>query len=141
MVYDSLRKLLELHEGNRRLPYKDTVGKLTIGLGFNLTDVGLYPEEIEFVYENRIRRLANEVERALPWAADLDPVRLTVIMDMAYNLGVPGLLGFKRTLNTVKQGDYALASRQMLESKWAGQVGRRARRLSEMMRTGEWPTS
>lgn len=135
-----LTKLLVLHEGYRQKPYKDTVGKLTIGYGFNLDDVGLYPEECDFIIQNRIRRIAVELEKALPWVDDLDPVRTAVLLDMAYNMGIPTLLTFKKTLAKVKEGDYQTAASMMLQSKWAGQVGRRAVRLSTMMRKGEWPS-
>lgn len=134
-----LVRLLALHEGNKRFPYKDTVGKTTIGIGFNLTDVGLYPEEIEFILNNRLRLLESELSRHLPWLDQLDPVRLAVVFDMAYNMGVPVLLTFKTTLGRIKDGNYLGASQSMMQSLWARQVGRRAVRLSEMMRKGEWP--
>lgn len=134
-----LTKLLVLHEGYRQKPYKDTVGKLTIGYGFNLDDVGLYPEECDFIIQNRIRRIAVELEKALPWVDDLDPVRTAVLLDMAYNMGIPTLLTFKKTLAKIKEADYQTAASMMLQSKWARQVGKRAVRLSTMMRKGEWP--
>lgn len=139
MTPTNLRELLVLHEGYRAKPYVDTVGKVTIGYGFNLTDVGLYPEESEFILNNRLSKLDEELERALPWLATLDEVRLAVIFDMAYNMGVPTLLTFKNTLRYVKEGNYLQASLNMIQSKWAKQVGRRSTRLAEMMRTGEWP--
>lgn len=140
-MYNDIRKLLTLHEGYRQFPYKDTVGKVTIGVGFNLTDVGLLPEEVDFILTNRIQKVAAELEKALPWIENLDPVRIAVLVDMGFNLGTKGLLAFKRTLGSVQRGDYALASIQMLESKWARQVGKRARRLANMMKTGEWPSA
>lgn len=136
---DNLVDLLKLHEGYRAKPYVDTVGKVTIGYGFNLTDVGLYPEESEFILNNRLRRLEGELEKALPWLGQLDAVRLAVIFDMAYNMGVPTLLTFKNTLRYVREGNYTQAALNMIQSKWARQVGRRSTRLAEMMRTGEWP--
>jgi len=134
-----LVKMLKEHEGVRRFPYKDTVGKLTIGVGFNLTDVGLYPEEIDFILKNRLEKLARSLEQHLPWADSLDAVRLAVLMDMAYNLGVGGLLAFKNTLAYIKAGNYTAAALNMVKSKWAKQVGRRATVLAEMMRTGRMP--
>jgi lysozyme len=133
-----LRKMLELHEGNKRYPYRCTAGKLTIGVGFNLDDVGLYPEEIAFILDNRINLVRKGLESELPWFKDLDEVRQAVLIDMGYNLGVDGLLKFKRTLGSIQRGHYATAAIQMLESKWATQVGDRADRLSDMMETGEW---
>lgn len=135
-----LVKLLTLHEGYRQFPYRDTVGKLTVGIGINLDDTGLYLDEAQAVLDLRLAKVAVELEKHLPWVADLDEVRACVLVDMAYNLGISGLLGFKNTLRFVKEGKYAEASYGMLQSKWARQVGRRATRLSTMMRTGVWPS-
>jgi lysozyme len=137
-VADKLTEMVSLHEGVRRFPYRCTAGKLTIGVGFNLDDVGLYPEEIDFILSNRLRLVRTRLEKDLPWFSGLDEVRQAVLIDMGYNIGVDGLLKFKRTLGSVQRGDYAAAAVQMLESKWAGQVGKRAERLSDMMETGEW---
>jgi lysozyme len=132
-------KLLELHEGRRTFPYRDTVGKLTIGIGFNLDDVGLLPEEIDFVLRNRVSLVRTRLEDVLPVFSTLDEVRQAVLIDMAYNLGTEGLLKFKMTLNSIRAGRYQEAAEMMLDSRWADQVGRRAYRLAEMMRTGQWP--
>jgi lysozyme len=149
-MYNTIEKLLTLHEGTRQFPYDDTTGntivlptggKASIGIGFNLTDVGLYPEEIQFILKNRLRLLEPEVEQAFSWYADLDPVRKAVILDMAYNMGVPTLRSFYTTLGLVREGNYVEASRQMLRSLWAKQVKKRAKRLSKMMETGQWPVS
>lgn len=134
-----LRALLVLHEGNKRFPYRCTAGKLTIGIGFNLDDVGLYPEEVEFIFNNRIRRVEEDLERVFPWYHELDEVRQAVVLDMAYNMGLKTLLTFKRTMGSIRDGNYKLAAAQMLESLWAKQVGARAERLSRMMETGKWP--
>ena len=139
MTRTKLQDLLRLHEGVKRFPYRCTAGKLTIGVGFNLDDVGLYPEEIDFILDNRIRRTEEEVERVFPWYNELDEVRQAVIVDMAYNMGIATLQQFKRTLGSVRDGDYVRAAAQMLQSKWARQVKNRAIRLSIMMETGEWP--
>ncbi len=126
---------LRAHEGVRSKPYRDTVGKLTIGVGRNLDDRGLSPEEIDFLLSNDIDDHWVELLTALPWVTRLSPTRQIVLLDMAFNLGVPGLLKFAHTLDSIKSGDYALAAKQMLQSKWARQVGPRARRLSQMMLT------
>lgn len=133
-----LNEMLELHEGNKRFPYRCTAGKLTIGVGFNLDDVGLYPEEIQFILDNRVRLVRTRLVAELPWFGRLNDVRQAVLIDMGFNLGVDGLLAFKRTLGSIERGDYKLAAEQMLESKWARQVKSRADRLSKMMETGTW---
>jgi lysozyme len=136
-----IKPLLILHEGNRRYPYRCTAGKLTIGVGFNLDDVGLYPEEIDFILDNRVKQVRQGLVKALPWFVRLNEVRQAVLIDMAFNLGLEGLLKFKRTLGNIQNEHYELAARQMLESLWAKQVKGRAIRLSKMMRTGEWPST
>jgi lysozyme len=134
-------ELLTLHEGVRRYPYEDTVGKLTIGVGFNIEDVGLYPEEIQFILKNRVEKVEADLERAFPWYHELDDVRKAVLVDMCYNMGISTLKQFYTTLGHIKDGNYTEASRQMLKSLWAKQVKGRAKRLSRMMETGQWPES
>ena len=137
MNYNRLIEQLKLHEGVRDRPYKDSVGKLTIGVGRNLTDKGLKPKEIEYLLMNDIMDCIDDLNKYLPWWRQLNEVRQRVLMDMCFNLGIGGLLGFKNTLAFIQSGDYEQASQNMLSSKWASQVGQRARRLSEMMRTGQ----
>jgi lysozyme len=136
----NLREMLELHEGKRYKPYTDTVGKLTIGIGRNLTDRGLSEDEVQLLFSNDIRIATQELERFFPWTMHLDPVRKAVLVDMSFNMGMPVLRQFKHTLGFVERGEYKDAAFAMLQSKWAKQVGSRALRLSKMMDTGEWPT-
>lgn len=135
----NLEQLLILHEGKRLKPYKDTVGKMTIGIGRNLEDKGLSESEILYLFRNDLRQHSQEVEQAYPWVSNLDPVRKAVLVDMCFNLGIIGLSQFVRTLELIRNGEYEKAAVAMLQSKWASQVGNRAKRLSEMMRTGKWP--
>lgn len=132
---------LRLHEGERRKAYRDTVGKLTIGIGRNLDDKGLRRDEIEYLLANDIADSRADLDRYLPWWRGLDPVRQRVLIDMVFNMGAGspqrgGLLSFVNTLSNIRQGRYAEAADMMLASKWAAQVGRRAVRLATMMRTG-----
>lgn len=135
----ALRRQIRLHEGERLKVYKCTSGKLTIGVGRNLEDRGITIEESNMLLDNDLAAFQVELLRKLPWVADLDEVRQRVLIDMAFNLGVAGLLTFKKTLAAVKRGDYAKAAPMMLDSKWAEQVGKRAERLSTMMLTGKDP--
>lgn len=135
---DRLVRLLQRHEGLRLVPYRDTTGHLTIGYGLNL-DAGISKAEAEWLLRTRVMAATEAVARSLPWWARLDEVRRSVLVDMAYNLGIAGLLKFRRTLAAIERGDYDAAARGMLASLWARQVGQRAVRLATMMRTGEWP--
>ena len=136
---DAMVRQLRLHEGERLKPYRDTVGKLTIGVGRNLDDRGITREESAMLLANDIAAEERELLRALPWVATLDAVRQRVLLDMSFNMGLVGLLGFKRTLATIQAGEYQAAAMMMLDSRWAKQVGRRAERLSRMMATGMEP--
>lgn len=132
-----LKDQLARHEGVRHKVYKDTVGKLTIGIGRNLTDVGLSHAEIDLLFDNDIERTIAGVRQvpAFIWLEG-DDVRQRVLINMAFNLGLGGLLGFKETLLAIERGDYGAAADRMLLSKWADQVGSRAHELATMMRSG-----
>lgn len=136
---EAMVRQLRLHEGERLTPYRCTAGKLTIGVGRNLEDRGITREESAMLLANDITREERELVRALPWVAKLDEVRQRVLLDMSFNLGLAGLLGFKNTLATIERGDYQRAAAMMLDSRWARQVGQRAERLSRMMATGKDP--
>ena len=136
---DRLEKMLMLHEGVKLKPYFCTANRLTIGVGRNIDDKGITPSEAVYLMRNDIAEVQEGLARALPWFTALDEVRRSVLIDMAFNLGVKGLLSFKKTLTHIEAKRYTDASAEMLLSKWAQQVGSRARRLSTMMKTGEWP--
>jgi lysozyme len=134
-----LRDQLIHDEGLRLKPYLDTVGKLTIGVGRNLEDVGITKMEAMFLLENDIDRCIRELVATFPWVVQLDPVRQSVMVAMCFNLGLNKLRQFKQTLPAIQQGRWEDASDGMLSSLWARQVGKRAVRLAEMMRTGRYP--
>jgi lysozyme len=123
-------------EGLRLKPYRCTAGALTVGVGRNLDAVGISEVEARVLLSNDIERVWCEVTQALPWVTGLSDARQRVILNMGFNLGISGLLEFKRTLSAIKEGRYSEAALFMLESRWAGQVGDRAKRLSRMMREG-----
>ncbi len=131
----SIEEQLILHEGLKLKPYRCTAGKLTIGVGRNLDDKGISREEALFLLRNDIHEVMDALEKH-EWYLALDPIRQKVVIDMAYNLGVGGLLKFRKMIAALEYGDYEGAADQMLDSRWAEQVGMRATRLAEMMRSG-----
>lgn len=131
-----LRSQLERHEGLRLKPYRDTVGKLTIGYGRNLEDVGISRDEADFMLDNDIDQVERQLETVDEYLA-LSPTRQTVIANMAFNMGFAGVMGFKNMWSAIVRRNWESAAREMLNSKWARQVGSRAVELSEIMRTGE----
>lgn len=135
---DKLTAMLVDHEGMRRKPYRCTAGKLTIGVGRNLDDRGISPDEAMYMLANDIRDSRRELSAAFSWFDKLDEVRQAVLIDMCVNLGLSRLQGFRNTLALIGVGKYEAAAQEMLNSKWAEQVGRRAQRLSRMMATGRW---
>lgn len=141
MTITNLRDQLKRDEGTVLTEYKDHLGYSTIGTG-RLIDKrkggGITQEEADYLLDNDIAKRQAELLRRAPWMAGLDPVRFGVMQNMAFQMGVDGLLGFKNTLAMVQAGDYAGAAVGMLNSKWAKQTPTRAERLSEQMRLGEW---
>ena len=136
MNRDALRRQLIRHEGMRLRAYRDTVGKWTIGVGRNLDDLGITEEEAMYLLDHDMQRVEREVRAAIPWFFELDDARQMVLCNMAFNLGIAGLMGFRATLTAIKNRDYAGAAGLMLDSKWARQVGHRAAELASIMRDG-----
>ncbi len=123
-------------EGLRLKPYRDSVGKLSIGVGRNLDDVGIAEAEAEILLGNDISRAMADLDRALPWWRGLSPPRQRALLNMAFNLGLPRLLGFREMLADLERGDGAGAARAAIDSRWAKQVGARAQRLAMLLAEG-----
>ena len=136
-IEDQLRE----DEGEILTAYKDHLGFLTIGIG-RLIDArkggGISKEESSFLFQNDLKRKRAEVRKALPWFDNLNEARQGVLLNMAFQMGTEGLLGFKTTLALIERGDYDAAARNMLNTLWARQTQNRAKRLSAQMATGEW---
>lgn len=135
-------------EGISLHPYTDTVGKVTIGIGRNLTDVGITQAEATYLLVNDIQNATDHLEQALPWTAALDDVRHAALVNMTFNMGIGSLCGFKKFLAALQIEDWGAARDQLLgnpnadppiaESLWAKQVGPRAHRLALQIETGFW---
>lgn len=137
--FKELTRWLEHHEGVKLKPYYCTGGKLTIGVGRNLEDVGISRSEAQFMLENDIIRVMKQLDEMIPMWREQSPTRQLVLLDMAFNLGVFGLSKFQNTLAHIEAGEYDLAADEMLRSRWAEQVGARATNLAQAMRTGAAP--
>jgi len=144
-----LTKELVRDESLRLKPYLDCCGKawfnctcvekgkLTIGVGRNLDDVGITQEEAKHLLEGDIRTAENCLNAAYPWTQSLGDTRRRVLVNMMFNMGLPVFSQFKRTLAHVQAGRWEEAAVEMLSSDWSQHVGDRALRLAEMMRTGK----
>ena len=135
MVHKSLINQLIEHEGKKYKPYRCTAGKLTIGVGRNLEDVGLSDDEIEYILKNDIKRTITELSK-YSWYDDLSQTRQDALIDMHFNLGQTRFSKFRNMISALDNRDYQKVALEMLDSKWAQQVGQRAKTLSEMMRNG-----
>jgi lysozyme len=122
-------------EGLRLKPYRCTAGKLTIGVGRNLDDVGISEKEAMEMLKNDIDKLTND-GRIKNIIEGHSQIRQGVILNMAFNLGIEGLLRFKRMISAFREGDYETAAHEMEDSAWFRQVGPRAVRLQKQMREG-----
>jgi len=127
---------LKIDEGFRSKPYKCSAGKLTIGYGRNIEDNGITKEEAEILLYNDVGLVTNELSGTFSWFYGLSKIRKSVLINMAFNLGMPRLKAFKRMIAALGVNDYEEAARQMLDSKWANQVGDRATRLANQMIDG-----
>lgn len=151
---DDCRKLLsqlKRHEGKvtdgngLHVPYRCPAGRLTIGYGHNLEaapvpGVGgrLTEDQAERLLAADVMAVREQLSARLPWAEALDGPRRAALVNMAFNLGLDGLMGFRKTLTFLRHGDFRNAAREMLTSAWAAQVGGRARELARQMNTGAW---
>lgn len=144
---------LKRHEGAVRdrdglhVAYVCPAGALTIGYGHNLDEnpvpglsgaSHISDEEAETLLRQDCIAIASRLNAVIPWWRNLSAPRQAVLLNMAFNLGVRGLLSFVRMLEAVGREDWDAARAAMLNSRWASQVGRRAPELAAQMLTGEW---
>lgn len=131
-----LKQELERDEGRSAKPYTDTVGKLTIGVGWNLTDRGLPSWMIDMLFDLSVQDAEKDARAIFRNFDELTPARQRVVINMTFNMGLSRVLKFKKMIAAVLMEDWEEAAAQMLDSKWAKQVGARADRLADMMRVG-----
>lgn len=125
--------LIKRHEGFCNFAYECTAGKLTIGYGRNLDDVGITKDEAEVLLHNDLYECASDLKNNFQWFPYLSEQRMQALVDMRYNLGRAGFRRFKKMIKAFEQMDYATAAKEMLDSHWARQVGERALRLADII--------
>jgi lysozyme len=134
MNFAALIQQLIIDEGMRLKPYKDSVGKLTIGIGRCIEDIGITESEAKTLLENDIARVCADLDRNIPEWRNWSDRRQQAIANMTFNLGIGGVLKFKAMVANMKAGLWQLAALDALDSKWAQQVGDRAVRIAAMIR-------
>ena len=131
----NLKYMIQRHEGLRLKPYKDSVGVLTIGYGHNL-EKGISKHIADKILDEDILEAEASLTEILPEWKKYGVGRQYALIDMMFNLGQTRFSGFKRLLAHIKSMNWDMAAAEMLDSKWAKQVGSRAEELAEMMRDG-----
>ena len=135
--YDKLTDMIKGHEGLSLKPYKCPSGYLTIGYGRNIEHIGITKDEAEYLLEGDINKAVAHAS-AYEWFYNLNDPRQAAIVDMIFNLGAHGFAGFKKAINALEHRDYNVAAEEILDSRYATQVGRRAMTIARMIKTGEW---
>lgn len=130
----NLLEQIKRHEGYKQHPYKCTAGKLTVGIGRNLDDVGILPREAEYLLMQDVQRSVAELRLAFPWYNKLERPRKQAMINLIFNIGLPTLRKFTKFLAAMEAGDYDTAHDELLDSRYARQVGRRAIELAEQIR-------
>lgn len=133
---DLSKKLIKMHEGLNLKPYECPTGYITIGYGRNIQQNGITIAEAEMLLDNDIDRVITELEKWLSVFNELSENRKAALIDMSYNLGFNKLFQFRNFLAALQKKDFELAAKEMLDSKWAAQVGNRATVLANMMKEG-----
>lgn len=137
----TLRDQLLRDEGCVLHAYLDSLGFWTIGVGHlvdaSWKDKTITQDEAMKFLDDDIAAKTSELYNKAPWVKQIDGVRQACLLNMAFNLGVNGLLKFKNTLLLIQAGKFVEASREMLNSTWAVQVGPRSRHLSQQLATGQ----
>lgn len=132
-----LRNLLTSHESYRQFPYTDTTGHLTIGIGRNLTDRGISTNEALMLLDDDISYFSNKLSHYLPCFTGLDSNRQIALVDMCFNLGVQGFLGFTSMIQAIENKDWKRAYQEILNSKLAQQNPERTTQSANIILTGE----
>jgi lysozyme len=141
MTPDNLIDQLVRDEGEINHAYQDSRGFWTIGSGICIDQragCGITHEENLYLLGNRVALAESQVRTQIPFSISLDPVRRAVLENMAFNEGIAHLLGFKKMLAAIQAGDWETAAAEGLDSEWAHQVGSRANRLMQQLKTGQW---
>jgi lysozyme len=137
---EQLREMLRRHEGVRNFVYVCSEGYETIGVGRNIADsgLGLSDDEVDYLLDNDIKRVREELNDEYYWFGALNDARQEAMIDISFNLGQTRLRGFKKALDAMSTEDFDRAADEFMDSKWSEQVGNRATEVTEMIRTGEY---
>ena len=126
MDYTRLSKQLLYHEGIRLKPYRCSADKLTIGIGRNIEDVGITEEEAFYLLNNDIKKVVEKCQRNFKLVDGLNDLRKEAVVNLVFNMGFGKFLQFKKTIKHIENEEFELAGAELLDSRYAQQVGQRA---------------
>lgn len=135
MKMDDLKGWLKVHEGLKLKPYRCTSNKLSIGYGRNLEDKGLTKEEADYLLSNDIEECKRHLS-VYKWYLDQPESVQCALINMCF-MGIKRLLGFKKMIAALERKDYTKAALEALDSKWSGQVGKRAQDIALIISMGK----
>lgn len=162
MDKQKLMTQLEIDEGLRLYPYKCTAGRWSIGIGRNFEDNPFSIDELIFIgikgrtfesileelnkkgisrgdalylLENDVDKVYAQLKKQFSWFEFKPDIVQRVMSNLCFNLGLGRLLGFTKTLNAIKNDRWEIAAKELLNSKFAIQVGERANRLADALRS------
>ena len=135
---NKLIEQLKVHEGVKLKLYTCSAGKLTIGVGRNLEDVGISEDEANMLLRHDIQEATEQLLHAFPWMNELNDARISAMINFTFNVGIGTVKKFENTLSYMQSGEWDKAADEMMDSRWARQVGNRAIEVTEQIRTGKW---
>lgn len=147
MTIETVTKQIAIDEDVRLKPYDDAtgkdlkagdtiIGKITIGIGRNLSDVGISEYEAMVLNTGDLRRTIRDLDNAFPWWRTMTDARQDALMNICFNIGLTRLRGFTKALTFLQAGRWDAAAAEFLDSKWAAQTGQRAQRIAKQIREG-----
>tara|TARA_B110000879_G_C10757866_1_gene350419 strand:+ start:109 stop:519 length:411 start_codon:yes stop_codon:yes gene_type:complete len=130
-----LRETITRHEGSRLQMYQDSLGIWTIGVGHNIQEKGISPQVMELMLDEDLLEAISELKRSVSFFSKMPQQVQEALVNLSFNLGIPRLMQFKKTLALLREGDFESAADELLDSRYAEQVGRRALEIADMIRT------
>jgi len=130
-----LRATITRHEGSRLQMYQDSLGIWTIGVGHNIQEKGISPKVMELMLDEDLEEAISELKRSVSFFSKMPQQVQEALVNLSFNMGIPRLMQFKKTLALLREGDFESAADELLDSRYAEQVGRRALEIADMIRT------
>ena len=130
-----LRETITRHEGSRLDMYQDTLGIWTIGVGHNIQEKGISPKVMEIMLQEDLEEAISELKRSVSFFSRMPEQVQEALVNLSFNMGIPRLMQFRNTLAYLRDGEFESAADELLDSRYAEQVGHRALEVADMIRT------